>query len=284
MIRRPGLSRPICEAAGNAVHPLSLHRARGASLLAPLLICLAPALALPCPAARAGVSSDPPRRIGASGMLEPHTGSLLVDYYQTYLRDHDVDAFREHVSARYLEGTLTRLIESPTLQARRAAVFALGLYGSIEVNAALARALRDSDAIVRSLAENALWAVWFRADTPENNAALEKISGLIREQRFEEAIAQSSRLIARAPGFAEAYNQRAFAEFLLGQFQESADDCRLALRRNPYHFGALSGLAKCQLSLGQREPAIESLRRVSKLQPFNRDVREWIASLESGGP
>ncbi len=284
MVRRPIPDRlALADKAGAAPRP-PVRRARGVSVLAPLLIVFAPSLAMPYTEAGAGVASDRPRRLGATGMLEPHTGSLLVDYYETYLRDHDVDAFREHVCSRYLEGTLSRLVESPTLQARRAAVFALGLYGSFEVNASLARALRDDDPVVRSLAENALWAVWFRADNAENNATLETIAGLTRRQQFGEAVVLADRLIARAPGFAEAYNQRAIAEFLLGRFRESADDCRLALGRNPFHLGALAGLAKCQLNLGQREPAIESLRRVSKLQPYNRDVREWIALLEAGGP
>ncbi len=248
-----------------------------------LLFALAPRLATPPTTAQAGVSLDSPRRFGASGMLEPHTSSLLVDYYQTYLRDHDIDAFRQHVSARYMEGTLARQIESPNVQARRAAVLALGLLGSFEVNAAVARALRDDDPTVRSLADNALWAIWFRADTPENNAMLEQVGVLINQQRLEDAIELSTRLIARAPRFAEAYNKRAIAEFFLGRYKESAEDCRLVLVRNPYHLGALSGLAGCQLRLGQREAAIETLRRAAKLQPHNQDLRERIASLESGG-
>src|SRR5690349_10069418 len=84
-------------------------RTRGAAALATLLLCLAPTPAVPPAAVQAGVASDSPRRNGASGMLEPHTGSLLVDYYETYLRDHNIDAFRQHVSARYMEGTLARL-------------------------------------------------------------------------------------------------------------------------------------------------------------------------------
>ena len=97
------------------------RRNRGRSACVTLLLCLAPGLATPPTASRAGVSPYSPRRFGASGMLEPHTGSLLVDYYETYLRDHDIDAFRQHVSARYMEGTLARLIDSPNFQARRAA-------------------------------------------------------------------------------------------------------------------------------------------------------------------
>lgn len=232
----------------------------------------------------AGSSAEFPRRIGASGMLEPHTGSLLVDYYEAYLRDHDIDIYRQHVSARYLEGTLTRLVEAPNVQARRAAVLALGLFGSIEANASVAKALKDSDPTVRSLADNALWAIWFRADSPENNATLETVSKLISHQRFEDAAALATRLIERAPKFAEAYNQRAIAHYYLGRFKESADDCKAVLARNSVHFGALAGLAKCQLRIGEREPAIETLRRASKLQPYNEDLKQWILTLEANEP
>jgi tetratricopeptide (TPR) repeat protein len=215
-------------------------------------------------------------------MPDPHTGSLLVSYYETFLRDHDIDAFRQQVSSRYIEGTLTRLTEAPDTQARRAAVFSLGLIGSYQTNSAVARSLRDPDPTVRSLAENALWAIWFRADTPENNAELERAALLINHQKYEEAVAQASRLIERSPRFAEAYNQRAIAEFYLGRFRESADDCRHVLERNPYHIGALSGLAKCLLRLNKRDDALEALRRSSKLQPFNDDLRNLIAALEEG--
>jgi tetratricopeptide (TPR) repeat protein len=217
-------------------------------------------------------------------MMEPHTGSLLVGYYETFLRDHDIDAFRQQVSARYMEGTLVRLVESPDPQARRAAVLALGLSGTYAVNASVARALRDPDPIVRRLADNALWAIWFRADTPENNATLERVSMLIRRRRIDEAVDLANRLIDRAPNFAEAYNQRAIAKFLLGRYQESAEDCRLVLARNPYHTGALGGLANCQLQLGLRGAALETLKRASRLQPYNRDLTEWLEAVKADEP
>jgi tetratricopeptide (TPR) repeat protein len=241
-------------------------------------------LILPIPAAMAGPAADSPRRTGAPAMLEPHTESLLVDYYETYLRDHDINAFRQQVSSRYMEGTLTRLLESANLQARRASVLALGLFGSFGANASVARSLKDRDPTIRSLADNALWAIWFRADTPENNATLERVAALVSHQRLEEAIALASRLIDRSPQFAEAYNQRAIAHFFLGHFQESAEDCRLVLARNPYHTGALAGLAKCELQLGRRAEAIETLKRAAKLQPYKHDLPELIAALEAEQP
>lgn len=252
----------------------------GVLLLLGLALAFSPSSS---PTTQAGPTPDPTRRPGAPGMLEPHTGSLLVDYYETYLRDHDIDSYRRHVSARYMEGTLARLVEAPNPQARRAALLALGLFGSYNVNSSVARALRDPDPTVRSLADNALWAIWFRADTAENNATLERVSTLVSQQRFEDAIALASRLIDKAPKFAEAYNQRAIARYYLGRFADSAEDCNLVLDRNPFHVGALAGLAKSQIRLGRRQAAIKTLKRATKLQPFNRDLTQWIAALEGEG-
>lgn len=233
------------------------------------------------PLARARPASDYSRRIGAYGMPEPHSGSLLVLYYEGYLKDQDIDSFRQNVLTRYTEGTLARLVQASDPQARRAAVLGLGLTGTFAANASVAKALRDPDPTLRRLAEMALWAIWFRADTPENNTTLEQVRDLITRQQLEEAIALASRLINRSPQFAEAYNQRAIAEFFLGRFRESADDCRKAIERNPYHIGALSGLANCQIRLEKRASALETLRRAAKIQPYSSDIRQWIMSIEA---
>jgi tetratricopeptide (TPR) repeat protein len=213
-------------------------------------------------------------------MLEPHTASLLVDYYESFLKDQDIDTFRQNVATRYTGGTLGRLLQSGTPQARRAAVLALGLIGGFEMNATVAKALRDDDPAVRSLAQSALWAIWFRADSPENNATLEQIRELNGRSRFREAEALATRLIANAPRFAEAYNQRAIAICWQGRFAESAEDCQRVLERNPYHIGALSGMGQCFLKLGRRRDALESYRRALKLQPHADDLRELVERLE----
>ncbi|MDR3638488.1 MAG: hypothetical protein P4L84_32085, partial [Isosphaeraceae bacterium] len=82
-------------------------------------------------------------------MLEPQTSSVLVDYYEGFLRDQDIERFRRQVASRYTEGTLARVADAGGTQARRAAVLALGALGTYESsNAAVARALRDSDPTV----------------------------------------------------------------------------------------------------------------------------------------
>ena len=207
--------------------------------------------------------------------------SLLVDSYDALLRDGDVEKFRRDVSARYGEATLARLLDSGNAKARRAAVLGLGLFGSYGAsNGVVAGALKDKDPTVRGLARDALWAIWYRAGSPEQNATLGQIRKLIDADRLPEAIERADRLIAEAPDFAEAYNQRAIAHFLRGDPAASAADCRLVLQRNPHHFGALGGLGQCLLQLDKRAEAVAVFRRAADLQPFDEGLKDVIAALE----
>jgi tetratricopeptide (TPR) repeat protein len=138
------------------------------------------------------------------------------------------------------------------------------------------------------MAEDALWAIWSRADTPEHNQALNQVQLAISREQLDQAQVLVTRLIAGAPNFAEAYNQRAIIYFLQGRFAESVQDCQQVLARNPYHFGAISGMAQSQVRLNRPQDALKSLRRALKLQPHRTSLRETIrileAQIESDGP
>jgi tetratricopeptide (TPR) repeat protein len=232
----------------------------------------------------------PNRGMGVSAMSEAHNRSLLIEYFKAFINDRDLDSFRTRVSSRYNEGTLGRILSaSNDVAARRAAVLSLGIVGSFEhSNTVLGRALSDDDPAVRSMAEDALWAIWFRADTSDHNQILSHVALAIRRDQLEQAEVLVTRLIASAPTFAEAYNQRAIIYFLQGRFAESIQDCQRVLSRNPYHFGAISGMAQSQVRLNRPEDALKSLHRALKIQPHHATLRESIrileAEIESDGP
>ena len=109
------------------------------------------------------------------------------------------------------------------------------------------------------------------------------VAELNERKKYAEAIDRATALIARAPGFAEAYNQRAIAHFFLDRHALSAADCRKTLDLNAYHIGALNGLARCQLILGQKPEALKTFRRALKLQPYSQNLREMVEEMEAGG-
>jgi tetratricopeptide (TPR) repeat protein len=242
--------------------------------------CVLLTLAWLSPGPVAGDQPSSPARDDLAGL------SVLRGYYQQFLADSDLDAYRQQVTSRFREPDVARMLRRGDVETRRAAVLALGLMGSFEAsNSVLGAALRDADAVVRRLAEPALWMIWTRADSPENNRALEAVQDLIQGGRLEDAVAAASRLIAVAPEFAEAYNQRAIAEYALGRLEESIADCERTLERNPWHFGALSGMGQCHMRLGRRAEAAVVFRRAAALRPHDPALAAIAAELEApGGP
>jgi tetratricopeptide (TPR) repeat protein len=189
--------------------------------------------------------------------------------------------FHRQVSARYHEGTLEKLLTASDAEIRRAATLALGLFGSMNVNAALAARLHDGDAGVRDLAADALWSVWFRADTPEHTKELQRLMQLeVVGVNVHEVLVGFDSLIRRSPRFAEAYNQRAIVYFRLGEFAKSIADCERALRFNSYHFGAASGMGQCYMKQKKPRAALRAYRKANRINPNLDGIRETIASLE----
>lgn len=188
--------------------------------------------------------------------------------------------FRKAVQSRYFEGTLLRLLSAADPELRQAAALALGLTGSMESNAALAARLHDDDAAVRELAADALWSLWFKADTAHNNQVLQRLMQLpVHEESAQTVLAGFNALLTKASIFAEAYNQRAVVYYRLGRYAESIADCESVLRLNPSHFGAASGMGQCYMKLKKIRAALRSYRRAHRIHPHLDGVKEVIASL-----
>ena len=108
---------------------------------------------------------------------------------------------------------------------RRRGALGLAIVGRMEDGPALIAALRDADERVRTVAEQALWAVWSRSGDVRVDDLFGKGVAQMGEQRFPEAIATFTRVIELKPGFAEGWNKRATAYFLAGEYRRSLKDC-----------------------------------------------------------
>lgn len=189
-----------------------------------------------------------------------------------------LEDFKLKVAIRYSEGTLQRLLHSSDTLSRRASVLALGMIGSMpSSNKPVAALLRDSDPIVRQLASDAMWALWFRADSEENNLELQRA---IRGGQPSKALANLEALIQKSPRFAEAFNQRAIIHFRLGEYQKSIADCERVLKLNPLHFGALAGMGQCFMKLHKPRQALKAFRSAYRINPGLEGVEHTIRTLE----
>ena len=186
-------------------------------------------------------------------------------------------AFRAAVREHYTEGTLQRLLVTGAVKARRAAALAVGLTGTPASVPAAAAALRDDDPLVRHFATDAIWELWFRAGTDEQNRRLQEAAG---EPNPNKARTELDELLREAPDYAEVHNQRAIWFFKRGEFTRAVEDCETVLRLNPHHFGAAAGMGQCLLKLNRPRAALRAFRQALEINP-NLDLHETVRALEA---
>ena len=140
--------------------------------------------------------------------------------------------------------------------------------------------LGDDDAPVRQLAEAALWQIWSRSGDRAIEALLVRGVEQMEAHQLAEAVATFSEVIRRKPAFAEGWNKRATAYYLLGQYELSIKDCDEVMKRNRHHFGALSGYGQIYLALGDPDRAQPYLERALKVNPNMAAVAATILMIE----
>lgn len=151
--------------------------------------------------------------------------------------------------------------------------------GDFDCLAELSKRLMDDVSEVRGLAEQAMWQVWFRSGNGQADAMLHASMELIGAHEFNEAAKKLAAALAIVPDFAEAYNQRAIIHYHRRQFGKSIKDCKEVIKRNPYHFGALSGMGQCYQHLGNTGQAIKAYERALRINPNMEGVRRTLIQL-----
>ena len=167
------------------------------------------------------------------------------------------------------------------VEVRRRAAVSLAETGTMADVPALVSALRDADERVRGLAERALWEVWSRSGNEDVDHLLRAGVTEMQHGQLEASIDTFSEVIRRRPDFAEGWNKRATVYYLVGEYRKSAADCDEVLKRNPAHFGALSGYGMIWLRLDEPARALERFEQALAVNPNLESVRETIETLRA---
>ncbi|MGH7314031.1 MAG: tetratricopeptide repeat protein, partial [Candidatus Rokuibacteriota bacterium] len=152
---------------------------------------------------------------------------------------------------------LADLDDRTSVETRQRGARGLGQSGTMDDLPALARALRDTDSGVRAFSETSMWEIWSRSGDEEVDRLFAVGIEQMTVREAEAAVETFSRIIRRRPDFAEGWNKRATLYYLLGEYERSLADCDEVMKRNPYHFGALSGYGMIFMRLGETETALQ---------------------------
>ena len=164
--------------------------------------------------------------------------------------------------------------------ARAEAVVWIANRGTIADAPLLHERLRDESAFVRTFAEQGLWLLWTRSGDAAIDALMARATEAMQSGQYAEAIRLLDQVVKKKPDFAEGWNRRATVHYLAGELRKSIADCDEVLKRNPGHFGALSGLGQIYLQLDDEQKALEWFRRALEVNPNMLSVEMNVRMLE----
>ncbi len=206
----------------------------------------------------------------------------FIEQVQPLLERVDLPGLLHLVKSQWKREQIEQLMQSEHTDAKKVALLAMGLVGTGCCLPKLVNHLRDADPVVHEMTEHAMWSIWFRmGKTPEANHQLARGAQALERKDYEHAMEHFNRAVEIDPDFAEPYNQRAVAAYLLERYADSIEDCKRTIERMPMHFGALAGMGHCYAHLGKMREAIESYERALAIHPHFECLREAIPELRA---
>ena len=121
---------------------------------------------------------------------------------------------------------------------------------------------------------------WARSGSDTADLLMTRAQAALREKKTELAIELLDRIISLEPDWAEAWNQRANALFISGDSIRSVLDIGEALKREPRHYGAMTGLGMILRQQGDDKQAMVAYRRALALYPQLETVKRAVESLK----
>ena len=171
-------------------------------------------------------------------------------------------------------------LEHAQTERRAEAVVWVANHGTMADQPLLLKRLRDESPFVRGFAEQGLWLLWGRSGERDIDLLMARGVDQMQAGRHTEAVTTFSEVIRRRPDFAEGWNKRATVHYLAGDFRRSLADCEEVVKRNPFHFGALSGYGQIYYALEQYERALEYWRKALEVNPNMTGVEMNIRGTE----
>ena len=130
---------------------------------------------------------------------------------------------------------------------------------------------------LRQSATRALWNSWYREAGEVAELAILRGVDLIDLKKPVEARTHFKKTIETYPKFAEAHNKLATVLYILGEYENSVNECKITLKMNPHHFGAWHGMGLGLFRLARYSDAIESFKLALRIQPYADINWKYIA-------
>ena len=127
--------------------------------------------------------------------------------------------------------------------------------------------------------EQRIWALWMHSRSDTANLLMMRVQKSIEEKDLDLALKLLDAIVKIKPNYLEAWNRRATIYYMKKDYGRSISDIREVLRREPRHFGALTGLGLILQDIGDDKQALEVYRRALAVYPRLERVPDIVKTL-----
>ena len=135
------------------------------------------------------------------------------------------------------------------------------------------------DATAKAIEER-IWALWTASRSDTTMLLMSRVQTAIEKDDFDLAIKLLDAIIKIKPKYVEAWNRRATIYYMKKDYGRSLADIREVLRREPRHFGALTGLGLIMQDIGDDKQALEVYRRALAIYPRIQRIPDLVKTLQ----
>ena len=223
-----------------------------------------------------GAQQQPPTATPRSPLAEPRQPAPAPEGHSPNAKAPDAKgkgtvsgpgSVRPHPEAQKASPRDRSLPDSPAKRARQLA----NLYASLAAAGSEEEAKPITERIER---------IWLTPSSDTVGVLMERAVKAANEKRFDLASNLLDAAVDLAPDYAEAFNRRAYVNFMLSDMTRALGDVRRVLALDPNHYKALEGLGQMLKDLGQRRAALAVYRRLKEVHPNAPGIDGTVEELE----
>jgi tetratricopeptide (TPR) repeat protein len=128
--------------------------------------------------------------------------------------------------------------------------------------------------------EERIWAVWVISRSDTANLLMTRVKTAVEAKDTDLALKLLDAIVKIKPDYVEAWNRRATLYYMQKDYGRSLADIREVLKREPRHFGALSGLGLILQDIGDDKQALEVYRRALAVYPRLQRIPDLVKTLQ----
>jgi tetratricopeptide (TPR) repeat protein len=136
------------------------------------------------------------------------------------------------------------------------------------------------DAETAKAIEGRIWALWMVSRSDTANLLMTRVRTAVEQKDLDLAVTLLDAIIKIKPDYVEAWNRRATIFYMKKDYGHALADIGQVLKREPRHFGALSGLGLILQDIGDDKQALEVYRRALSIYPRIERIPDLVKELQ----